>query len=346
MLSKKAKLGIQAAVSVVLIGLGLAFGAKDWKNPFVSQRAVEGEGFNPARVKELIEAQVAFGPRVPGTSAHAKTKDWIAAQIQELGPIAEVQEFTANYGFELPGGQVDRRAMKAWNIQAALFPEKKIRVLLAAHWDTRFAADKDPKDFRKPGPGALDGASGVAFLLELGRALLAMKTPPELGVDLLFFDAEDQGGAAMSGLTPWCLGSQAWAKRFRDLGMPIRYRYGILFDMVGASGAQYPREAYSMTYAPATLAKIWTVSRELGFEKFFPNADGMAVTDDHVAVNQVAGIPMVDLIDLRLAPESSTGWDFPPFHHTHKDEPGILDLETIRAVGETVLTVILRDRSF
>ncbi|MBL7714718.1 MAG: M28 family peptidase [Bdellovibrionales bacterium] len=341
--SRKVNLAIQAAVSAALVAGGLIYGTP----PGCKDRKVLGEGFSPSRVKELVEAQVAFGPRVPGTSAHQKTKDWISAQIQELGPIAEVQEFTANYGFEVPGGQVDRRPMKAWNIQASLFPEKKIRVLLAAHWDTRFAADKDKKDYRSPGPGALDGASGVAFLLELGRALLAMKTPPELGVDLLFLDAEDQGGSAMSGLTPWCLGSQAWAKRFRDLGMPVRYRYGILFDMVGAKDAQYPREVYSLTYGPATLAKIWAVSRELGYAKYFPNADAMAVTDDHVAINQIAGIAMVDLIDLRptqVSGETVSGWDFPPYHHTHGDVPDLLDLKTIQALGETVMTVILRDR--
>src|SRR5205085_12363251 len=98
-------------------------------------------------------------------------------------------EVVENQNFEVPhsGGP-----LKMVNLIGRFKVDSPRRILLCAHWDTRPTAEQNPPGKRdKPIPGANDGASGVAVLLELARAFKA--EPPPVGVDLVLFDGEDYG---------------------------------------------------------------------------------------------------------------------------------------------------------
>jgi glutaminyl-peptide cyclotransferase len=268
--------------------------------------------------------QVAFGPRVPNTAAHKACRAWLVKKLKSYGAVVEEQVLAEKHH----SGKIHNGA----NIIAKFNPQNPRRVMLAAHWDTREFADKDPDPTKKNKgmDGADDGASGVGILLEIARAFKSK--PTELGLDIVLFDLEDNGkdgdGSEESEKT-WCLGSQYWAKNKGN----YQARFGILLDMAGAKNATFVKEGYSMHYAPEITNKIWSIGQKLGHTQFFLNQPGGAITDDHAYVNQ-AGIPMVDIINL------SPGGSFGSYHHTHNDNMSVIDKTTMSAVLETVLTVL------
>lgn len=280
-----------------------------------------------------VKAQVDFGPRVPGTAAHKACADWISAQFKRHGMAVIEQRFKAPTSFG---------AQDAVNIIAQYKPELKNRILLCAHWDSRHIADKDKKDKEKPILGADDGASGVGVLLELAR--MVKDNPVNIGIDFICFDAEDLGidrindeQASMMQNTDktWCLGSQYWAANLHTPGYTADF--GILFDMVGAIGARFPREGNSIEFAMPYVNKIWGVAAELGYSDLFVNVRAGAVTDDHVFVYRGTRIPTVDIIGMPKDPPV-----FGDHHHTHFDNLSIIDSEVMRKVGHVASTVIYR----
>lgn len=297
---------------------------------------VETPSFNPDSAYAYVKQQVEFGPRVPGTNAHQKCQEWIIAKLKSYGLQVSTQPFTAtNYA-----GKV----LKGTNIMAQFQPEIGKRILLAAHWDSRAVADKDSIRKNEPIDAANDGGSGVAVMIELARQLSTSSKKPSVGVDFLFFDLEDTGephGVDTNVQNTWALGSQYWAAHV----FPQNYRpfYGILLDMVGAKGAVFPQEYGSMQYAPTVVRSIWSAAADLGFGHLFLQEDGPGITDDHTAVNEVAKIQMIDIIDLRPQTPGSMGDIFGPYHHTHGDNLSIIDPKTLHAVGQTLLQVLYRE---
>ena len=277
----------------------------------------------------FVENQVKFGPRVPNSEAHVACGNYLASELKRFGAQVYEQEatLTAYNGTQL----------KAKNIIGSYNPENSKRVLLFAHWDSRPYADhdKDPANHKKPIDGADDGASGVGVLLEMARQF-SIKSPA-IGIDIIFFDAEDYG-------TPefvkeykentWCLGAQFWAKNPHVKG--YKADFGILLDMVGAKNASFFKEATSMRYAPQIVEEVWSTARDLGYGKFFINAEGGAITDDHQYVILGRNIPCIDII--YTDPESDNG--FGPHWHTQNDTMDNIDRETLKAVGQTVLQVV------
>jgi Zn-dependent M28 family amino/carboxypeptidase len=277
----------------------------------------------------FVENQVKFGPRVPNSEAHVACGNYLTSELKRFGAQVYEQEatLTAYNGTQL----------KAKNIIGSYNPENSKRVLLFAHWDSRPYADhdKDPANHKKPIDGADDGASGVGVLLEMARQF-SIKSP-EIGIDIIFFDAEDYG-------TPefvkeykentWCLGAQFWAKNPHVKG--YKADFGILLDMVGAKNASFFKEATSMRYAPQIVEEVWSTARDLGYGKFFINAEGSAITDDHQYVILGRNIPCIDII--YTDPESDNG--FGPHWHTQNDTMDNIDRETLKAVGQTVLQVV------
>ena len=277
----------------------------------------------------FVENQVKFGPRVPNSEAHVACGNYLASELKRFGAQVYEQEatLTAYNGTQL----------KAKNIIGSYNPENSKRVLLFAHWDSRPYADhdKDPANHKKPIDGADDGASGVGVLLEMARQF-SIKSPA-IGIDIIFFDAEDYG-------TPefvkeykentWCLGAQFWAKNPHVKG--YKADFGILLDMVGAKNASFFKEATSMRYAPQIVEEVWSTARDLGYGKFFINAEGGAITDDHQYVILGRNIPCIDII--YTDPESDNG--FGPHWHTQNDTMDNIDRETLKAVGQTVLKVV------
>ena len=277
----------------------------------------------------FVENQVKFGPRVPNSEAHVACGNYLASELKRFGAQVYEQEatLTAYNGTQL----------KAKNIIGSYNPENSKRVLLFAHWDSRPYADhdKDPANQMKPIDGADDGASGVGVLLEMARQF-SIKSPA-IGIDIIFFDAQDYG-------TPefvkeykentWCLGAQVWAKNPHVKG--YKADFGILLDMVGAKNASFFKEATSMRYAPQIVELVWSTARDLGYGKFFINAEGGAITDDHQYVILGRNIPCIDII--YTDPESDNG--FGPHWHTQNDTMDNIDRETLKAVGQTVLQVV------
>ncbi len=282
--------------------------------------------FNSDSAYFFIEKQLSFGPRIPNTPAHVACANWLASTMDRFGAEVIVQQ--AN--------------VKAWdgtvfairNIIGSYNPASKKRVLISAHWDSRPYADKDTENPSAPVPGANDAGSGVAVILEIARHLST--TTPEIGVDMILWDAEDYGNYGIE--DSWCLGSQYWAKNTHKPG--YRADYGINLDMVGGQGAQFVKDGYSMASAAQYVNQYWSVAHNLGYAALFPAGEfGLASIDDHVFVMEGTGIPMVEVIDRNI----STGDFFPHWHKTTDDITNI-DKNTLKAVGQTTLEMILREK--
>lgn len=283
----------------------------------------------------FVEKQVAFGPRVPNTEAHTKTAEWYQQKFESYGASVMVQEFE-DYIYD--GTKVNLK-----NVIASFYPEKKKRILLAAHWDTRPFADKGDENKDKPIDGANDGGSGVAVLLEIARVLSA-NNAPNVGVDIILFDGEDWGEHEDIGQVElpagkeswWCLGSQYWSKNKHKANYTAYY--GILLDMVGAKDATFYYDAVSQQNAGRVMNKVWDLAHELGYQSYFKKSLGATgIMDDHVFVNKHARIPMIDILDFR--PDTFFG----DYHHTQADNMDIISKETLKAVTQVVLTTLYNE---
>ncbi len=291
--------------------------------------------FNRDSALLYLRTQVNFGPRVPNTSGHRECREWLVDKLQSFGAAVIEQNFEA----EAYTGD----KLQATNIIAQFNPQQSKRILLAAHWDTRHIADSplSSENQDRPIPGADDGASGVAVLLEVARQIQAF--PIDLGVDIILFDAEDHGrGGETEETDPskssWCLGSQYWSRNKHKNA--YQAEYGILLDMVGARGARFPKEYHSTQFAPQLTNKVWQLAGRMGYGNYFQNVNGGGVTDDHYFVNTLARIPMIDIINL---PANSNNRGFGAHWHTQNDNLNIIDNRTLRAVGQVVLAVVYRE---
>ena len=292
--------------------------------------------FDADSAYSFVARQVAFGPRVPGTATHRKCGDYLVEKLRSYG--ADV--ITQDVDLKAYNGDI----LKARNIIAQFQPQKTERIMLCAHWDTRPWADSDPDkaNHYKPLPGANDGGSGVGVLLEIARQL--SMNPTKVGVDIILFDAEDYGlhendvEKYSGNRHSWALGSQYWAYFPHVAGYAPRY--GILLDIVGAPCSVFNHEYYSTYFAPGVVRNVWDWAHKAGYSDYFVNEEGGAITDDHFYVNTTAGIPCIDIIN--YDPESPNG--FGPYHHTMKDDMDWIDAATLKAVGQTVLTVIYNEK--
>lgn len=268
-----------------------------------------------------------FGPRVPGTSAHAKCADYLSSKLKSYGWHVQIQNGNIS--------TYDGKKFNLQNIIASYKPENPNRILLFSHWDSRPFADQDIVDKDKPFDSADDGPSGVGVLLEIARQLNI--TQPNVGIDILFDDIEDYGKEHDNGENTWGLGAQYWAKNPHKPGYVAQY--GILLDMVGAKGATFPREGGSNEYASHVVKKIWDKAAHLGYSNYFVFEDAASITDDHVYVIQYANIPCADIINMNPV----TG-QFGAHHHTHSDNMNVIDKNTLKAVGQTVLEVVWEEQ--
>lgn len=284
--------------------------------------------FSADSAYHFVERQVSFGPRNPGSEGHQKTEAYLIRKLKDYAGdrMAYSQNFTA--------AGYDGDSLALTNIIAAFNPSQSDRIMLCAHWDTRPRADEDSSNTDQPILGADDGASGVGLLLELAR--LFSENPPPIGVDIVLFDGEDYG---KSGDTAnYFLGSRYWAQHPPVPGYSPRF--GILLDMVGGKNAQFPKEQYSMRYAPALVNEIWSIAAEEGSGHLFLDKQGKAISDDHVIINRILGIPTIDII---RHDANQKGPGFAPYWHTHRDDMDIIDKKTLQAVGD-VLTELIYNR--
>ncbi|MFM1932798.1 MAG: hypothetical protein RL226_2101 [Bacteroidota bacterium] len=277
-----------------------------------------------------IAKQVAFGPRVPNSAEHAACGDWLVQKLSSYGAdVIEQKAVVTAY---------DGTALNMRNIIGQFAPEKKNRIMLYAHWDTRPFADKDSIRQKEPIDGANDGGSGVGVLLEIARMIHAQA--PSTGVDIVFFDTEDYGapeGFETGDYTDWCLGSQYWAENKHRPN--YRAKYGILLDMVGAKDAVFNREGTSVATSPMVVDKVWRTAQKLGYGGYFHDKVTPQTVDDNYFVT-MGGVPSANIVQYHVD-VLPMGYGF--FHHTHKDNMDIIDTQTLKAVGQTVAECIYQD---
>lgn len=284
--------------------------------------------FSADSAYRYIAEQVAFGPRIPDSKAHEDCGNYLVNKMKSFG--ADIQEQKADIR------AWDGKTLPMRNIIASFQPENAQRILLFAHWDCRPWSDMEKtKNLQmKAVLGANDGASGVGVLMEVARQLGKAQTLP-VGVDIIFFDLEDYGVPDWEKEVKdsWCLGSQYWAKHPHKAGYTANY--GILLDMVGTRNACFMWEYISKRYAPDVVQKVWDKAQELGYGQFFIQADGGILTDDHLYINTLAGIPSIDIIDF----DNDRGGFFEGWHTQHDDMSNI-DKLTLQAVGNTLMHII------
>jgi hypothetical protein len=275
--------------------------------------------FDGESALRYAKVQVDFGPRIPGSPGAQKAGDWI---IREMGLRADtviVQAWTH--------ATVDGKQLPMRNILARFNPEATDRVLYITHWDTRPVSDGSTNlgERQLPVPGANDGASGVGLFVALGDAL--KKTPPNVGVDLLFVDGEDYGSFDDPNLADVLIGSRYFSKNPPDSGYkPI---FGVLWDMIGDKDLAIKKEGYSMQQAPEVVERVWSTAKDLGHDRVFLPVEQGAITDDHVPLLQ-AGYRVIDVIDL----------DY-PYHHQPTDTIDKISARSLSIVGE-VAEALLR----
>ena len=286
--------------------------------------------FSADSAYSLVEAQLAYGPRIPGSKASEQCAAMLADLLRRSCDTVILQPFTATLW--------DASHAKGTNIIGSLNPQATKRVLLAAHWDSRLWADHDPDEANqhRPVPGANDGASGVAVLIEMARAMSQM--PPSVGVDFILFDLEDQGQPEWAdGYTDntWCLGSQHWAQ---NRHVPYYTAvYGILLDMVGTAEPRFTKEEVSRHYAPGLTDKLWGAAAALGYGNIFVGQNTDPILDDHLYVNQIAGIPMADIVQNSPSTSFFTHW------HTTTDDLAAVSPQTLGIVATVVMKTIYGD---
>lgn len=339
------------SVICLLMMLVSCGGTKQGGKETAAEEKPVGVEFSADSAYSFCQQQCDFGPRVMNSEAHDRCAEWIMEKFRSYGMSVEAQQATLR-GY-------DGTQLRSMNIIASYRPEKTERILLCAHWDSRPWADNDPDEanWRKPVMAANDGASGVAVMLEVARLLALTERGfsvdsanagaalnENIGVDFVCFDAEDWGTPQWveskgDDSDTWALGAQYWAANPHREG--YKARYGILLDMVGGRGAHFYQELYSKHYAPSIVNRVWKAAETAGYGSFFPRLEGGAITDDHVPVNQVAGIPCIDIIPYYPDCEASS---FGPTWHTVLDDMNHIDRSTLRAVGQTVLQVIYTEK--
>lgn len=303
-------------------------------NDTESKELVKAPQFNADSAYLYVKQQVDFGPRVPNTQAHVKCGNYIAKQLETFGA-----KVTNQYADLIA---YDGTLLKARNIIGSYKPENKKRIAIFAHWDSRPWADNDPdeKNHHTPILGANDGASGAGVMLEFAR--LIQQQQPELGIDLIFVDAEDYGThQSYTGEhkeESWCLGSQYWARNPHVQG--YNARFGILLDMVGGKNTAFYKEVYSEEFASDINKKVWKTAKRLGYDSYFIDAKGGRTTDDHLFINEIARIKTIDIVPF----DPSGEYDFTSTWHTVNDNMDNIDKGTLQAVGQTVLDVIYNEK--
>jgi glutaminyl-peptide cyclotransferase len=283
----------------------------------VSARAAVPE-FDEDHAFFLLEAQCAFGPRDPGSEGHRQCLEFLRRELSYWADTVFVQSFTHH-------SQGRGKTFELTNIIGRTKPERRDRILLCAHWDTRPVADHDPTPENRNTPilGANDGASGVAVLLEIARQCAL--SPPDVGLDIVLLDGEDYGFDESP--DEWLIGSKHFAK---DIPLPFP-RYGILLDMIGDRDLEIPAEQASYYYAPGIVEKVWTAARDLGISTF-QHEVGRSVYDDHIPLNE-AGLPTIDIVDFDYA-----------YWHTVRDTPAECSPKSLDDVGRVVLHVIYNEK--
>src|SRR4051812_31691536 len=302
----------------------VANAAKTRTNPLNAQRAF---GY--------LKDMCAFGPRPSGSAAMLKQQAYLKEHFEKLGGKVTFQRFLANNPL---GGEKVPMA----NVIIEWHPERKDRILLCAHYDTRPLPDRDLDPVkRRDGPflGANDGASGVAVLMEIGHLMPQLKGP--IGIDFVLLDGEEL--VYQDGRDPYCLGATWFAEKYVQEPPPYKYRWGVLLDMVGDAHLQLFQEHFSATWheTRALVKAIWATAQRLGVKEFLPRSKFLVSEDDHMPLRNKGGIPTCDIIDF----VDAYGNPPPTTWHTSHDDPQHCSPSSLAKVGWVVYEWIKGEES-
>ncbi len=271
--------------------------------------------FDAKTAFSYLVKQVDFGPRAPNTEAHEKCLQYFKHEFDMYADSVRLQHFN------VPG--YDGTVLHLTNVIAHFNMKSKVRVLLTAHWDSRPRADNQPGGpVDKPIPGADDGASGVAVLLELARDF--KQAPPPVGVDIILWDGEDYGKEG--DFNYYCLGSKYWAATKPSDYNPL---FAVNLDMIGQKNLSISKEGYSVEFAPDVVNLIWNTAANMGVKEFV-DSTSERIYDDQLQLDNI-GIRAVDLIDFNYK-----------YWHTLEDTPDKCSPESLSAVGRVLLEVLYR----
>ncbi|HXI19473.1 MAG TPA: M28 family peptidase [Gemmatimonadales bacterium] len=270
-----------------------------------------------------LEQQVAFGPRIPGSPGHRAEAAWLDSLLRQRADTLVVQSWT----------HVTARgdSLHLTNFLARFNPRAQKRLLFLAHWDTRPISDNPSYQGNRnqPVPGANDGASGVALLLEL--ADVYHRHPPRIGVDLLFDDGEDYGDFKDQSQADVLIGSRYYAAHLPPGPMPL---FAVLFDMIGDKDLRILQEGNSLLGAPEVVDLVWQAARAAGHGNVFIATPGVTLTDDHVELQKV-GIRAIDVVDFDYGPDNS-------YWHTPNDTIDKVSAASLQIVGDVATMLVQR----
>jgi hypothetical protein len=269
-----------------------------------------------------VEDQLDIGFRIPGTQERINCANYFISKFQEID--TSFSYIVHNFTIHLTDCQ---------NILFKLNENKTNIIILGAHYDSRAKATKDPNPLNRndPVPGANDGASGSAVLIELANSLYQNRDNLSCQIWFLFFDAEDQGRDNAYGIDgwDWVEGSKAFVNDIDNFYNSAIENFDalILLDMVGGTNLQFIKEQYSTS---SLVDEIFVIGRELGYISAFPtNPTTASIIDDHRAFVNI-GIPSADLI--------INFWNNPnwPYHHTIQDNISNVETASLEITGRTV----------
>jgi len=323
--SRIGRFSLAASLAFCVAGLSAALACGF--SPSLQQESTASKWkFDGAPAWDYLVKQVNFGPRVPGTPPQEKCRDYLLAELKKGCPDAHIQQITHRWLFT-------NKDVPIYNIIGTQnWQNAKVRVVLLAHWDSRPFSDgpNSPAAFRtrpfpyKPIPGADDGASGAAVLLELAQAI--KDRHPDVGILYLLDDGEDLGPE----IEQMLVGVDYFAK---NLPSP-KPDYGILLDMIGKKDMVVGEELESLKYAEKLTKAFFANAQEVGLGKTFPATEAQDIDDDHLPLIQ-HGVPTLDLIDFNY-----DQW------HTQDDTPAYCSKESLVATGVALESFLLRQPAF
>ena len=284
------------------------------------QQSVEVPRFSGVKAFQYLEKQCEFGPRNPGSTGHKEFANYLENFLKERFDNILIQDFE----YIEP---VTESLRKGKNFIVQFNQDAKYRLLIGAHWDTRAISDQDKNIENKTLPvlGANDGGSGTAILMTLYDMFTADEPP--IGIDLVFFDAEDVG-RSFEGNT-FAIGSEFFSKN-----LPIKKPdFAIIVDMVGDKQLNLPIERFSYNIAPKKVKEIWDMAEDLSLNAFEKRIVE-EIYDDHVPLWENAQIPAIDIIDFKYPNLFYNHW------HTQQDIPENCSPKSLEQVGTLLLNYI------
>jgi hypothetical protein len=311
---------VGGAICLTLLASWAYFGNSINGEPRGRDLSLTSIPFNGEQAYEHLKMLCNLGPRVSGSEGMLKQRELLTKHFETLGAKVVLQEWNVRHP---ETGQATTLA----NMIVQWHPERKQRVLLCTHYDTRPYPDEDPHPARRRDPflGANDGTSGVALLMELATHMPSLRS--SYGVDFVMFDAEEF--IFEKKRDPFFLGSEHFARMYVAQPPAHQYRMGVLLDMVGDKNLQlfYEKNSmYSRETRPIAI-DIWARAKKLGVDDFIARSKH-EVNDDHIALINIAKIPTCDIIDFDYrSPSGDSYW------HTTQDVPENCSALSLAKVG-------------